>query len=60
MPWRIDDQIIDVFFQVRSVKVINNFTRLGLIHVEVKDIEPQIIKEIELKGSKISDINVRI
>jgi len=33
--------------KIKSVKVINNPTRLGLIHIKVKDIKPYIIKEIE-------------
>jgi len=44
----------------RSVKLINNSTRLGSIHKEVQDIKPQIIIETEFKRSKRCDINVRI
>jgi hypothetical protein len=45
--------------KIKNVKVINNSTRLELIHIKVKDIEPYIIKEIELKRSKRCDIIVK-
>jgi hypothetical protein len=36
----------------RSAKVINNLTRSGLIHMEVKDTKPQIIIIIIIKRVK--------
>ena len=44
----------------RSVKVINNLTRLKSIPKKVNYTKPQIIKEIELKRTLRCDINVKI
>jgi hypothetical protein len=40
----------------RSAKVINNLTRSGLIHMEVKDTKPQIIIIIIIKRVKKKDV----
>jgi hypothetical protein len=44
----------------RSVKVINNMTRLGSIYMEITYTKSQIIKEIELKRTLRCDINIKI
>jgi hypothetical protein len=44
----------------KSVKVINNSTRSESIYKEVKDTEPQINKQTELKWAKRYHINVKI
>jgi len=42
------DQIIDIFFKCKSVKIINNQARPRSLHMKVKDIKPKIIKETKL------------
>jgi hypothetical protein len=44
----------------RSVKVINNMTRLGSIYMEITYTKSQIIKETELKRTLRCDINIKI